>query len=328
MAAKSKTPDFQEINEFLIAELKTNRIPWRTAALPTAPINAVTGKRFYGFTALELADRAQQHGVNQFVTAAQIKDANARIAKGTTAAKAYFTQFVGVEKSGIPVIDQQSGRQKVVSELRSFPTYPVGNVTGIAPRETRKWSGAEVDAVLAAPFPAKRDNEHPTLYAIAVDMAKVMVAAETLQAPERSTLPDLLTVASYLAENKRNFFYAADKAQQLADVRLSVDPEYKARLQAERADKAAGKADEVAEKAITDEKRAIEAVLMLAECPAAFDALGDQRKELAVLAMEYASRHDTDETRQAMANLARLREQYVAAAKPAPAADAARAPGM
>ena len=217
----------------------------------------------------------------------------------------------------------------MVSELKSFPIYPVGNVSGIPPRETRKWSGAEIDTVLADPFPPKRDNEDSTLYAIAVDMAKVMVAAETLQAPERSTLPDLKQVAAYLVENKRNFHYAADRAQQLADARLSIDPEFKSRLDAEKADRAAGKESKATERAIRDEQRAIEGIKMLAECPRAFDNLGAERKELAALVEDYASRHDTEETRQAMTNLTALRAEYsAAAAKLAPTAEAARAPGM
>lgn len=328
-AQKPKTPDFDELSKFIVAELRGNRIPWRTAALPTAPINAVDGKKFYGFTALDLMDRAASHGVNQYATFDQVQAAGGRVRKGAQSEKAYYTAFVPGGIKDNPVIDKVSGRPKMVSELRSYPIFAIADVTGIQPRETRKWSGAEVDAVLATPFPPKRDNEHPMLYAVAVDMSKVMTAGELLQAPERSTLPDLRAVADYLAENKRAFFYAANRAQEIADVRLSVDPEYKARIDGEKAERAAGKADAAAERAINDEQRALEGVRMLAECPKAFDALGDQRKPLAALVEDYASRHPDDANcQQAMTNLTALRAEYAAAAKPAPTADAARAPGM
>ena len=325
----ARKPDyFAEISAHLASKLENGIIPWRTSETPTLPINAVTGRPFAGFNALNLMDHPSvaASGTSAWATFQQVKAAGGAVEKGAKAAFGFSSREVDVTKNGQPVLDG-AGQPKRVTELDSYSLFHASQLKGIPalPAQAAPWrEPSAAAAVLATPIPAAK-GQNVVLNAVAADMSKVLVAAHLGTRVEPSSL-DVIAAAELLQSNKRAFHYASQQAQRLAEERLSINPDFKAQLQAEKDTRAQQRQDAEFAK---DAERAQKALKLLAENPDAFRQLpGETRAKYAALAEEYARRNPDDEhAAKGIANLSDLRARH-AAAHQQPAPVAAPAPGM
>ena len=311
-----KIDHFAKISSQLAAMLNNNIIPWRQFERPLLPVNGVTGRRLNAFDSLNLADHdGVQAGDPRFVSFREAKAHQWKVIAGSTAAHRYT-------QSNIDVTRKSDNANVTVTELSEYPVFHASQISGMPPYQPNQapWQTPEaIQQILRTPVPAPTGSQitNPVLHAIAIDMSKVLLAAQLggIQ-PEKSSL-NAEAAAKCLSENKRNFFYAITAARKIADTRISaVSPEFAAHLAAEKAayvdDRAAR--EETAAADLADEAKTQRAIRLLVSDKQAFAALpGEMRRDYAELVTQHAAANPDDpKAARAMTNLEFLRAQHAA----------------
>ena len=332
--AQPQKPDhFANIANHLVSELKADRIPWRQSVQPVLPINGINGRRMNAFDTLNLADSSScADGDPRFISFKEAKANNWKVIAGSHAAYRY-------SQNELEVTRKADNSPVTVTELSSYPVFHASQISGMPPYEAKQqqWqTPVAIQAILRTPVPAPTGSQraNPVLHAIALDMSKVLLAAELGIQPEKSTL-NAEAAARCLGENKRNFMYAATAARKIADTRISaVSPEFAAHLASEKAayseTTAAREADAAAD--LADEAKTQRAIRLLTTDRNAFAALpGEMRRDYAELVEQHAAANPDDvKAARAITNLETLRSEHAARHHvPAPVEPTAPAgPGM
>ncbi|MFZ4698883.1 MAG: ArdC-like ssDNA-binding domain-containing protein [Candidatus Methylumidiphilus sp.] len=316
---------YREISNSIMAQYEsTNAIAWRANPRPIQPINAKTGHRLDGFNSLNLAnmERIQLNGDPRFFSHHDLESMGMRVKKGEKALAKYSVTEVEITNRSSP---------HPVTRLRPTPIYHASQLQNPPPyqHQVKPWqTDAGVANISRAPFPACPQGRDARLHNVALDMSKVLVAAETRRPPAPSTL----TAADMeiIHQNKRGFQYAADLARKTADQILCHDPDYK--IEFTRINKEIKANREQLAAKLTEEQRMVAAVEMLAKKPQIFKSLPiEERKTIATLAETFANddknKNDMN-ARKAMDNLDNLRKEYRVANMPPPEPSKSAGMGM
>lgn len=196
----TRSDPFQEFTNTIVAALERGVVPWQRGwnpdlcAGPSAPINAVTGRRYHGANVLTLAmnPASFETGDPRWCTYQQAQSRGWQIRKGEKATTVFLCKPLEVENDK-RADDRDRPATKIINMLRAFSVFHSTQMDGIPPyvrpsHEEAPWTMPEATQIIL-------DN-HGVPIRIGGDRAFYSPALDFIQMPPYGAFEDDAALAA------------------------------------------------------------------------------------------------------------------------------------